>query len=61
MDSSCTEEVDITKNMIEDDISISPIPQVDGTAEGEAKFEVTVDAHVVCCHDDVMEAIEENI
>ena len=55
MDSSCTEEVHVTKNIIEDEI-----PQVDGTAELEAKFEVTVDAHEVCCNDDVIEAIEEN-
>ena len=60
MDSSCTEEVHVTKNIIEDEISIPPIPQVDGTAEVEAKFEVTVDAHEVCCNDDVIEAIEEN-
>ena len=60
IDSSSTDEVDVIKNMIKDEIPISPIPQVDGTAEVEAKFEVTVDAHEVCCNDDVIEAIEEN-
>ena len=41
-------------------IDSSSTDEVDGTAEVEAKFEVTVDAHEVCCNDDVIEAIEEN-
>ena len=38
----------------------SPIPQIDGTADRNVCYELTVEAHMECTHDDVIEAIEAN-
>ena len=42
------------------EVTTSPISQIDGTADDEAHFELTVEAHEKCSNDDVIEAITEN-
>jgi hypothetical protein len=38
----------------------SPIPQIDGTEDRNVYYELTVEAHMECTYDDVIETIKAN-
>jgi hypothetical protein len=47
-------EADVT----EEDISNGRIPQINGTADGDAYYELKIEAHNACTESDVVEALE---
>ena len=36
------------------------IPQIDGNADGEAHYELKIETHDDCTHDEIVEAMEAN-